>query len=214
LIRGDVLDESEIQELRQVPVIPSLFDAGRLVLVVVVLERLGEADGRQALFDERPVIAAASEAVEPEDETHRFGAGDLLDGPREIPGRGIDAVRASSREDARPVGSARREVRSNDVVVQEAADRVALRFHPLEEPLAAEQALLLAGHRREKQSRAMRAAGEKARALERDCDSRGVVVCAGGIALGIHHRRGHRVVVARDEEDRPGEGRIAARRIP
>src|SRR5262249_27236154 len=65
---GDVADETEIQEREEVAVLAPVLAPRRLVLVIVVFERLGETDGRKARLDEGPVIAAASQPIEPEDQ--------------------------------------------------------------------------------------------------------------------------------------------------
>ena len=208
---GHVAEEREAQELRPVAELPAILDAWRLVLVIVVLERLREADGRKPLLDEGPVVAAAAESVEAEDEPHGFPSRDFLRGAREVARRRIDAVRPTSGEEpdaVRPPGS---EVRSHDVVVEKPSHRVALLLQVLEKPFAAQQALLLSRHGGKEQRRPVGSLREKPRALDRDRDSGRIVVGAWRVGRGIHHRGRHRVVVAGDEKDRLRKLRIRAR---
>ena len=200
----------KFRNLIESPYSRPVLDARRLVLVVVVLQRLGETDGGKTRLDEGTVVAAAPEAVEAEDQPDRRR------GPAVS-----STVRARSREgestpsgpppgeDADAVRRAGREIRADDVVVQEAADLVALLLQVLEQALAAEEALLLSGDGGEEERRAVRALREEPRALDRDGHARGVVVRAGRVGFRIHHGGGHRVVVPRHEED--GFGRASGR---
>jgi len=70
VVSGHLGDEGEVHVLDQVAVPDPLLDPHVLVLVVVVLQRLGDADRRQPPLHERQVIAAAAEAVAPEDQPH------------------------------------------------------------------------------------------------------------------------------------------------
>jgi len=180
------------------------------VLVVVVLERLGETDRGEPGLDERTVIAAAAEAIEAKHHPHRIASGNFLHRSREVAGRGVHAVGASSREHAHAMGSAGSEVRADDVVVQEAAHPVALLLQVLEEALSAEEPLLLPRDRREEERRPERARREEPRALDRDRDAGRVVVRAGRVGFGVHDGGGHRVIVTGDEKHASGERPVAA----
>ena len=140
---GDVAQKGEIHELDEVAVFAAILDAGCLVLVIVVLQRLRKPHRRQIRFDEGAVVAAAPQAIQSEDEADRVHTGDLFDRAREVPRRGVHAVRSPAGEEARPARAAGRRVGAHDVVVQESADGVALLLQELEQALAAEQSLLL-----------------------------------------------------------------------
>ncbi len=181
------------------------------MLVVVVLERLGEPHRGKVRFDERPVVAAAAEPVEAEDHSHGVAPGDLLDGAREIPRGRLDAVRPAAGEDPHAVRASRREVRSDDVVVQEPADLVPLFLQVAEETFSAEQALLFPRDRREEERRAKLPRREQPRALDRHGHAGRVVVGSGRVRLRVHHGGGHRVVMAGDQEHSLREFRVGAR---
>ncbi len=207
---GDVSQEGEIQVLGPVAVLAPVFHARRLVLVVVVLQRLRETDGRQALFHEGAMVAAAPEAIEAEHEAHGVPAGDLLDGAGEVARGRIDPVGPAPREDADAVGRAGGEIRADDVVVEDAADRVALLLEVFEQALAADQALLFSRDGRKEQCRAVGARGQQSRARDRDGHTRRVVVGARRVAFRVHHGGRHRVEVAGHDEHGSGERGVAS----
>src|SRR6185436_5388303 len=123
---------------RKVAVLDALLHARRLVLVAVVFLRLGEAHRGESGLEERDVVAAAPEAIVPEDQAYRLLAELLLEPEAERAGRDRRVVRG---EDARArVGGA--VGRADDVVVELGAQRVSGGLEPLLEALAAEQALL------------------------------------------------------------------------
>ena len=72
------------------------------MLVVVVLERLGDPDRGQPRFHERHVVAAAAEAVATEDQPHPAWGRQLVEPARHLPAGRVDAVGSPFAEDARP----------------------------------------------------------------------------------------------------------------
>jgi hypothetical protein len=99
------------------------------------------------------MVAPSAQPVEPEDETNPVAPGDLLHRAGEIARRRVDAVRPAAGKEPDPMRRAGSKVGPDDVVVEVSADRVSLRLQVVEEPLAAEQPLLLSRHRREEQRR-------------------------------------------------------------
>src|SRR5256885_9436720 len=101
----------------------------------------------------------------------------------------------------------RRWISAYDIVVQHAANRVALLLGPLEQPIASEQALLFTRNRGKQQRSSITGVSirgslaQEARGFHADGHSRSVIVRAGSIRLGIHHVRGAGIVVTRDNEN-------------
>src|SRR5204863_4401956 len=94
---------------------------------------------------EGEMVAAAAEAVAPEDEAHPLAPRDLLQPAGHLAAGGVDAVRSALAEDAGPavlraVGGA------HDVVGDHAAGLITLLAEPLLEAPGTEQPLLFAGH--------------------------------------------------------------------
>ena len=203
-------DEVEVHELHEVAVLDAVLDARSLVLVVVILERLRETHGGKTRLDERPMVPASPEAVEPKDQAHLVLPVDLLHQARHLAARRVDSVRAALGEHAHaPVGTPIRG--AHDVAGDHAAHCVALLREPLEETLAAEEALLLARDRSENERRARPRRRERPRREDRHGRAGGVVVGAGCVRRGVHDVRRHRVVVAGDDEGRALERRVRAR---
>src|SRR5262249_20258918 len=130
----DVAQEATVEEPRQVAVFAAVFRARRLMLVVVVLEGLREAHRRKPGLDEGPVVSAAPQAIEAKDEADGARTRDLLHGAGEVPRRRVDAVGPAAREDPDAVRSSGGRIGADDVVVEEAADRVAAPLDLGEQP--------------------------------------------------------------------------------
>src|SRR6267154_4670459 len=103
---------------------------------------------------------------------------------------------------------ARRGIVAYDVVVEHAADGVALLLGPIEQTIAAEEALLFAGNCGEEKRGAVSAfaAGggfaEEAGGFNAHGNAGGIVVCAGGVGFGVHHVGWAGIVVTGDDEER------------
>src|SRR5258708_7318263 len=104
-------------------------------------------------------------------------------------------------------GSARRIVAYN-VVVEHSADGVALLLGPIEQTIAAEEALLFTGNGGEEKRGAVcgcAARGgfaEEAGGFDAYGDAGSIVVCAGCVGFGVHHVRWAGIVMAGDDEER------------
>src|SRR5882762_6174123 len=102
---------------------------------------------------------------------------------------------------------ARRGIVAYDVVVEHAANGVALLLGPFEQTIAAEEALLFAGNCGEEKRGAVCGCaardgfGEQARGFDAYGDAGGIVVCAGSVGFGVHHVGWTRIVVAGDDEE-------------
>src|SRR5882762_774449 len=111
----------------------------------------------------------------------------------------------------------RRGIVAYDVVVEHAADGVALLLGPFEQTIAAEETLFFAGNGGEEKRGSVRAfaAGggfaEEAGGLHTDGNAGGIIVGTGSVCLGVHYIRRARIVMAGDDEERFGEFRVGAR---
>ena len=115
------------------------------MLVTIVLERLCEANGREACFVEYEMIATAAEPVDIENQVNCLLAVDFLDRASQFTRRRVVIILiAAARKKAHAMRCADRRVAANDVVVEHAAHRVSLLLHPFEHPGTAKQSLLLA----------------------------------------------------------------------
>src|SRR5262245_20681311 len=188
------------------------------MLVVVILERLGEAHGWGSGLVKRIVVAAAAVAIHAENHADGGRPVGLLDSPRQFPGSRIRIVGfAVAGKEADTVRRSRSEVGADDVVVEHAPDDVALLSDPLQHVRRTEQTLLFAGDGRENERRAeapvrLPVAAEQTGAFEADCYARGVVIGTGGIELGIHDvlETWHGVEVARNDKNGLGKSGIPA----
>src|SRR5712671_734045 len=110
----------------------------------------------------------------------------------------------------------RRGIVAHDVVVEHAADGVALLLGPIEQTIAAEEALLFAGNGGEEKRGAVcgcAARGgfaEEARGFDAYGDAGGIVVGAGSVGFGVHHVGWARIVVTGDNEERFREFGVGA----
>src|SRR5882762_5303027 len=106
------------------------------------------------------------------------------------------------------MGGPRRGIVAYDVVIEHAADGVALLLGPFEQTIAAEEALLFAGNGGEEKRGAVCGCaardgfGEQARGFDAYGDAGGIVVCAGGVGFGVHHVGWAGIVVTGDDEER------------
>src|SRR5215831_18299036 len=110
------------------------------------------------------------------------------------------------------------EVSADDVVVQHAANSVALLLDPFEHVCGAEQTLLFAGDRGEKKRASepavrLRESAEQTGSFDTDCHAGSVVIGAGRVESGIHNvpETGHGVEVAGHEKDGFGAFFVGAR---
>src|SRR4029077_3496293 len=127
----------------EVTVLDAVFRARRLMLVRVILERFGKAYGGKAGFVERIVIATAAVPVCAKNHADIFAAVDFLDGAGQFAAGRIAIVDfAVAGEQAHAMGCSGRRIVAYDVVIEHAANGVALPLGPFEQAIAAEQALL------------------------------------------------------------------------
>src|SRR5258706_240589 len=95
-----------------------------------------------------------------------------------------------------------------DVVVEHAADGVALLLGPIEQTIATEQALLFAGNGGEEKRGAVCGCparggfAEQAGGLDAYGNAGGIVVGSGSVGFGVHYVGWARIVVAGDDEER------------
>ena len=129
------------------------------MLVVVILERLGEAHCGQPCFVKRIVVPAAAVAVLAENQANRVAAVDFFDGAGEFARGRITIIDlAIPRKQAHAMRPSRCRIGPHDVVVKHPAHGVALLLDPVDKMRAAEQSLLLAGNCREENRCAITAA--------------------------------------------------------
>src|SRR5882672_4024812 len=106
------------------------------------------------------------------------------------------------------MGGSWRGIVADDVIVEHAADGVALLLGPIEQTIAAEEALFFAGNCGEEKRGAVSGFAvcggfaEEAGGLHAYGNTRGIVVGAGSVGLGVHHVGRARIVVAGDDEER------------
>src|SRR5579862_7390251 len=213
VVQRDISHKREIQEFFVVGILDAVFGARGLVFVVVVLERLGEAHCRQAGLIKRIVIATAAIAVLAEDQADGGAAVNFFDGARQFTRGGIGVVEiAVAGKEADAMRRTGGHVGADDVVIEHAADGVALLLDPLEHVRGAEQALLFAGDRGKEDGAAeaavrLRGLAKQARAFNADRDAGGIVIGAGSLEIRIHDvfEAGHGIEVAGNDEDGFGE---------
>ena len=152
-----VAHKCKVQIFFEIAVLNSVFRARRLVLVIVIFQRLRESHRRQPRLVKRIVIAAAAVAVHAENHSNCPAPIDFFNRARQFSRRRIRILDLSiSRKKPHAMRRAGRRVRAHDVVVQHSAHRVTLLLHPIHQVRAAEQPLLFSGHRGEKYRRAIR----------------------------------------------------------
>src|SRR5882672_10176526 len=106
------------------------------------------------------------------------------------------------------MGGSWRGIVADDVIVEHAADGVALLLGPFEQTIAAEEALFFAGNCGEEKRgsvcgcAARDGFGEQARGFDAYGDAGGIVVGAGSVGFGVHHVGWTRIVMAGDDEER------------
>src|SRR5713226_3904479 len=100
----------------------------------------------------------------------------------------------------------RRGIVAYDVVIEHAADGVALLLGPFEQTIAAEESLLFAGNGGEEECGAVSAFAvggsfaEEAGGFDAYGNAGGIIVRAGSVGFGVHHVRWARIVMAGDDE--------------